>query len=128
MEFLKRLFERKETVFLFYQDQVTYTDSEEKLKAELHEYIKHTLRRKWYWPFTKKYIKYADSHTNKKTLQTFYFMTTFDPKTCRRFLPLIYEIYAFTELQDARLFDDYQPEYKEFSNEFQTIKAYKLKL
>lgn len=124
MRIFEKLFGQRETVFVIHQDKVLSDDNEKILKEEMHEYVKKSLRRL----FGNKYIKYVDYFTNKKTLKTYTIMCTFDPKTYEKFLPLIYEIYAFTELNDGRLFVDYQPEYKEFSNEFQTFKVYKLKL
>jgi hypothetical protein len=123
MRLLKRLFGVKDHVYLIVQDKVLNDEAERKLKEEIHGYIKKSLRSGLF----KRKLEYADYYLGKTT-KTFSFLCSFEPRNNPWFLPLTYDIYAFAHLDDINIFQDYEYETKEFSNDFQTIKILKFKL
>lgn len=119
---LRKITAKNHDYVFLYKQQSILTDNDELLKQELHGYIDESIK-----PLKNNSIKYMENMTGVD-LSLFTVATTFEPKTKKAFFPLLYEMYAYTKLEEERIFKDYEYEKKSFSDGNKEIELFRIKI
>jgi hypothetical protein len=130
------MFRRKEYAFLICENSVFFDgvkDNEEKeIRSQVYSYVNASIN-KSFWRFLgwKRTVKFTDFFTGGNSMVCT-ILATWDAADKhvknRPFLPLLYEMYAFSKSGNEGIFDSYKIETKEFASAEHKIKIFKFKL
>jgi hypothetical protein len=119
------MFKRKDYVFLLCRNKFYYDDPDDKkLNKKISDYIQSEIKS----VFVKRQLVFLDEYLPDGSLDTYSIMATCDMNKGVKNIALMYEVYAFTKLKDENIFVPYGYSMKEFSDEKQSIKVYKIKI